>query len=73
MVSYSVEVGVAIGGPPQPTQGGMPAPLQPGEIKQSPYDLKFYVSVFDGEPAAGVLKWTACAIVAPPKPIKKYK
>ena len=53
---------------------GLGAPSQPGQIVQSPVDLMFYVAVLDDvHVAAGSLKWTPCAIVAPPRPIKKYR
>ena len=56
--------------PPPPSHGGFPVPMVAGQIIQIA-DGRFFVAVFDDALAA--LKWTPCAIVAPPKPSKRWK
>ena len=54
--------------PPPPPQSfaGLPLPKFAGEIVQSPADYLFYVAVWTDE-TCRLLKWTPCAILAPPK------
>ena len=56
--------------PPPPSHGGFPVPMVAGQIIQIA-DGRFFVAVYDD--ALASLKWTPCAIVAPPKPSKKWK